>query len=82
MAVVAFYLPSRFLNVLLPIAYSVAIYQYALFLFKGAYNKHLTEGGRKGSWSMVIGVSLLAVLTFIGVAFAIAFAVPSLLAGK
>jgi hypothetical protein len=82
LAVVGFYLPSRFPNVLLPIVYSVATYQYALFLFKGAYNKHLTEGGRKGSWWMVIGVSLLAILTFLGVGFAIAFAVPNLLAGK
>jgi hypothetical protein len=53
-----------------------------LFLFKGAYDKHLTEGGRKGSWWMVVGVSLLAVLILIGVAFAIVFAVPGLSAGK
>ena len=77
-----FYLPNRFPNVVLPLAYSFAIYQYALFLFKDTYNKHLAGGGRKGSWWMVIGVSLFALLTFIGVAFAIAFAVPSLFAGK
>jgi hypothetical protein len=77
-----FFLPNRFPNTVLPLAYSFAIYQYALFLFKGAYNEHLTGGGRKGSWWMVIGVSLLALLILIGVGFAIAFAVPSLFAGK
>jgi hypothetical protein len=80
--VVGFYLPNRFPNVVLPLMYSFAIYQYALFLFKGAYNKHLAKGGRKGSWWMVIGVSLLAVLILIGVAFAIAFELPRLFAGK
>jgi hypothetical protein len=80
--VAGFYLPNRFPNLLLPLAYSFAIYQYALFLFKGAYNKHLTEGGLKGSWWMVIGVSLLAILILIGIVCAIAFAVPSLFAGK
>ena len=80
--VVALYLPNRFPNAVLPLAYSIAIYQYALFLFKGAYNKHLTEGGRKGSWWVVIGVGLLAVLALAGVAFAIAFAAPSLFAGN
>ena len=82
LAVVGFYLPSRFPSSLLPIVYSVAIYQYASFLFKDAYNKHLTEGGRNGSWWMVTGVSLLAVLIFLGIGFAIAFAVPSLLLNR
>jgi hypothetical protein len=79
--VAGFFLPNRFPSVLLPLAYSFAVYQYASFLFKGAYSKHLTESGRKGSWWMVIGVSLLAALIFIGVVFAIAFAVPSLFVG-
>ena len=80
--VVGFYLPNHFPSLLIPLAYSFAVYQYALFLFKGAYDKHLTEGGRKGSWWVVIGVSLLAVLILFGVVFAVALEVPSMFAGR
>ena len=76
--VVAFYLPKHFPNALLPLAYSFAIYQYALFLFKTSYHQHLAAGGRTGSWWRVIGVSLLALLTLMGVLLAIAFAAPGL----
>jgi hypothetical protein len=72
------YLPKHFPNMVLPIAYSFAIYQYSLFLFKTPYNEHVTGGGRKGSWWMVIGVSMLTVLAVLGVLFAIALAAPSL----
>jgi hypothetical protein len=80
--VIGFYLPSHFPNVVLPVTYSFAVYQYALFLFKGAYNKQLTEGGRTGSWWIVIGVSLLAALALIGAVLAVAFAFPDLFAKK
>lgn len=79
--VAALFLPKQFPNALLPVLYSYAIYQYAQFLFKTAYNKHLNTGGRKGSWWIVIGVSLLASLTLVGIAFATAFAMRSLLPG-
>jgi putative effector of murein hydrolase len=80
--VVAFYLPNRFPNVLFPLAYSFAVYQYALFLFKRRYDKHLTDGGRVGSWWIVIGVSLLALLTLFGILFATVLALPGLFGDK
>ncbi len=80
--IAGFYLPNHFPNVLLPIVYSYAIYQYALLLFKSAYSTHLSGGGRKGSWWMVIGVSLLAALILMGIAFATALAIPGLFASK
>jgi len=73
-------LPTRLPNMLFLFAYSVAIYYYASFLFKGAYEKHLTEGGRRGSWWVVIGVSLLALLALLGVVLAVGFSVPSVFA--
>ena len=76
--VVAFYLPKHFPNALLPLAYSFAIYQYASFLFKASYQQHLAAGGREGSWWRVIGVSVLALLTLMGVLFVIALAAPGL----
>ena len=80
--IASFYLPKRFPTAALPIAYSFAIYQYALFVFKAAYTEHRTAGGRIGSWWSVGGVSLLAVLIVLGAATAIAFAVPSLLSDR
>jgi hypothetical protein len=80
--VTAYYLPKRFPNVVLPLAYSFALYQYALFLFKGAYDKHLAGGGRQGSWWMVVAVSVHAILVILGIAIAIALAVPSVFDGR
>lgn len=76
--VAGFYLPKSVPNIVLPLVYSFAVYQYALFLFKDPYNKHLTDGGRKGSWWMVIGVTLLAAVALVGVVLAVAYALPSL----
>jgi hypothetical protein len=76
--VAAFYLPNHFPNVVLPIAYSYAIYQYSRFLFNTSYNEHVSRGGRKGPWWLVIVVSTLTGLALLGVVFAIAFAAPSL----
>ena len=80
--VAGFFLPKNFPNVLVPLAYSIAINQYALFLFKAPYVAHLIAGGRTGSWWRVIGVSLLVLLTILGVLFAIAFAAPNLFPDK
>jgi hypothetical protein len=78
---VAFYLPQRIPDVLLPLIYSVALYQYALHRFGAAYRQHLTAGGRTGSWWSVLGVSLLAVLILVGILFALVFAAPSMFNG-
>jgi len=80
--VATFFLPKQFPNVVLPLAYSFAINQYALSLFKASYAAHITAGGRKGSWWRVIGVSLLALLTVLGVLFAIVLAAPGLFRDK
>ena len=80
--VVGMYLPKGSPNLLVPIVYSFAIYQYATLVFKAAYEKHLTSGGRRGSWWMVIGVSLLAAMLVFGVAIALAFVAPSLFVQK
>jgi hypothetical protein len=79
---VAFFLPSRFPNLLFPLAYSFAIYQYALILFKSTYDKHIKDGGRRGSWWMVVGASLLADLILVGLIFGVVAAVPSLFSGR
>ena len=80
--VLGIYLPKGSPNLLVPIIYSYAIYQYAAMVFKAAYEKHLTEGGRRGSWWMVVGVSLLAVMILFGVAIAVAFVAPGLFVQK
>ena len=68
-------LPSGIPNMVVPIAYSYAIYQYASFLFKAEYDKHINAGGRKGSTWTVVGVSLLIAIIFIAVVIAVVFAV-------
>jgi hypothetical protein len=68
---IASVLPEGFPNALLPILYTAAADLYASAQFRTRYDKYLADGGRKGSWWIVVGVSLLALLVIIGVLFAV-----------
>jgi hypothetical protein len=75
---VAFALPAHFPNALLPVLYTAAIHQYASALFGAPYKKYIGEGGPKGSWWAVVGVSIGALVLVFGALIALALAVPSL----
>ena len=78
----AFVLPDRFPDALLPALYTAAIHWYASAVFGPRFDKHISDGGPRGSWWFVVGVSLITVLAVlgaaIGVLFALMWAMPSL----
>jgi hypothetical protein len=76
--VVAFLLPERTPNVLWPIIYSVAIYLFAQARFGATVERHLADGGHRGSWWRVVWVSLLFCLGILAVLFVLILLFPSL----
>jgi hypothetical protein len=73
------FLPKQLPNLVLPIAYSFAIYQYAKVCFKAPLEKYYEMGCRPGSWWVVIGISVLAILIVIGVTLGVFRVFPQLL---
>jgi hypothetical protein len=78
LAAVAFVLPTHFPNEILPVLYTAAIHQYASGVFDASFKKYIGEGGPKGSWWAVVGVSVGALLFLFGALIVLALAVPSL----
>ena len=62
-------LPARLegLIPLIPLIYTAAIELIPSSWFKAAYAKHLAEGWVKGSWLLVVGVSVTSLLLTIGI---------------
>jgi hypothetical protein len=79
---IGFALPRHFPNALLPALYTAAIHQYASVSFGTPFKKHISEGGPKGSWWAVVGVSigalLLLLLFLFAAGIALYLAMPSL----
>lgn len=71
-------LPDKTPNLLWPILYSFLIYLWAQKVFDAPCAKHVTSGGLKGSWWIVVGVSVLADLVVLGAFLAITSFTPSL----
>jgi hypothetical protein len=70
---IAYQLPAKVPNLLLPLLYCAAIEQYASWCFKAKYEKHLSEGGPKGSWWMVVWFSLVICMILVALVFGAAF---------
>jgi hypothetical protein len=69
---IGFALPQNFPNAMLPVFYAIALQGYASNRFGTAYQRHLAEGGARGSWWIIVGVglgasALLVALVVIGV---------------
>lgn len=64
---VAYLLPTRFPDALVPLIYTGAIELYASSCFKSAYEKHIAEGWVRGSWWSVVWISLTTGLLLIAV---------------
>lgn len=71
----ALFLPDGFPNFVLPAAGGLAVYSYAKQQEGDAIDNYLKAGGRKGSWWVVIGVSLVCAVisAILLIAIAIAF---------
>jgi hypothetical protein len=67
---VAIVLPDKTPHILWPLLYSVAIYQWAKVLFDRLFGPFISNGGVKGSWWVVVGVSVLAMIIVFGMILA------------
>jgi hypothetical protein len=74
----ALVLPPQFPKPLLPLLYTAAIDIYASTLFRKRLEEHISVGGRKGSWWMVVGIGLFALLVVFGVLLAMVSTMPTL----
>jgi hypothetical protein len=78
--VIAFFLPDRFPNSILPIAYTAGLFQAAKQLHGTTVARHISAGGRLGSWWSVVGISLLClilvVVALIGIVLLLSFVSP------
>ena len=66
--IVAFLLPERTPNIVWPLAYSIGIYYFAQARFGSTVERHLAEGGKRGSWWRLVGISLLFMLGVVALA--------------
>jgi hypothetical protein len=76
---IAVILPPWFPNVVLPIAYTLGLRGLADILQGALLDEHVRNGGRVGSWWVVIGVSVLGIVVLVGLAFAFALLFPNAL---
>ena len=71
-------LPEKTPHILWPLLYSVAIYKWAGVLFDAPYAQFIANGGIKGSWWAVVGISAIALVIVFGMLFAALRLFPSL----
>jgi len=74
--VVALALPEHAPHLAWPFLYSVATYGYARRRFGAPAAAHYANGGRRGSWLRVVGVSLGFFLVVLGAMGALIWAFP------
>ena len=68
---IAFILPERFPNMVLPVAYSIGMRQLVSYLQGDAIAKHIARGGKKGSWWATVGLSLGVLVVIVAVVFGV-----------
>jgi hypothetical protein len=73
---IAFVLPHKVPYFLWPLLYSSVVQLYAYSCFHTFYEKHIGQGGAKGSWWAVVGISLgiCVALSVLAVACLISYA--------
>lgn len=72
----AFVLPDRFPNTVLPSAYTLGMYQCAKTLQGTAYEDRLVNGGTKGSGWVATGIGILCVILILAALFAVVLVAP------
>jgi heme exporter protein D len=73
---VAFILPDQTPHIFWPLLYSIAIYQWAKVLFDRPFAQFISNGGVRGSWWAVVGISVLALVVVLGMISAALYFVP------
>lgn len=72
----AFFLPERFPNFVLPAAYTFGMYQYAKTLRGKVYMDRLSNDCRKGSGWVATGIGILCSIVILVVLFAVVLIAP------
>lgn len=74
--VLSWFLPESFPNMILPVAYTIGIAQLTKQLQGPAIERHLAEGGARGSHWKSVGVGLAGLLAVVVVMVALIFVIP------
>jgi len=64
-AAIAFALPPKFPNPVLPAIYTYAIDRIASYCFGSTYAEHIAKGGAKGSWWVLTGIAFTSLLVML-----------------
>jgi hypothetical protein len=78
---IAVILPPWFPNIVLPIAYTLGLRGLADILQGALLDEHARNGGRIGSWWVVIGISVLGIAILVVLVFFLALLFPNALRG-
>jgi hypothetical protein len=74
---ICFALPRNFPNFIIPAAYTYAIERYASRCFGTIYSEHVANGGAKGSWWGIVGISLASLAVLIALLIVIVYLLAS-----
>lgn len=72
----AFQLPDRFPNQIIPLAYTFGLFQASKRAHGSLVEQHLSAGGKLGSWGGIIGVSVLFLLLVVSLVFGVMLLLP------
>jgi hypothetical protein len=67
--VVALWLPEKFPNSALPVAYCFAMRQVSSYLQGPSITQHFSKGGKKGSWPATLGIGVACLVLVVGLFF-------------
>jgi uncharacterized membrane protein YeaQ/YmgE (transglycosylase-associated protein family) len=67
--VVASWLPEKFPNAALPVGYCFAMRQVSTHFQGSSISKHLSAGGKKGSWAATVGIGVACLVLLFAVFF-------------
>jgi hypothetical protein len=73
---ICFFLPDRFPNSVIPAIYTVGLLQAAKRMHGMTVARHISAGGRLGSWWSVVGISLLILIIVCAAVFGVVFLLP------
>jgi hypothetical protein len=73
---IAFFLPDNFPNLVLPIVSIVVLQQWYQKVMGETFNKHVADGGKKGSWVTTVGVGLLCLVLIIAILVGVVMMLP------
>jgi len=71
-----FFLPESVRHFILPVAYTVAMYNLASAIQGSTYSSHIAGGGVRASTWVAVGVGFLCLFVVLGILFVVALVFP------